>query len=215
MSLYKSSRMNELDNTAIKSIIVDATKQSLSAQAYNALLERFAKEGKTTGPEQKEDLIHYTKLNAQRGKRIRKTWLLNESLVNKIKAVDKSQHWLLITESWCGDAANSVPIIAQLADLNDNIDLKLVLRDDNLELMDQFLTNGGRSIPKLIVTNEAYEVLYTWGPRPAEAQSIHSNWRNSENRIPYSEFHVVLQKWYNEDAGKAMQEELLRLMIDG
>lgn len=116
--------------------------------------------------------------------------------------------WLLITETWCGDAANSVPVIAKLAELNPAIDLRIVLRDENLELMDQFLTKGGRSIPKLIGLDSGLNVLFDWGPRPEELQKIYWDWRESENKIPYSEFHLVIQKWYNENKARGIQKEL-------
>jgi len=190
-----------------KDIIKEALKRSISSSEYGDLLQTYAKEGKTSGT-QKEDLIHYTKLNAQRSKRIFKTTKLNSNLVRQVNELSK-QTWLLITETWCGDAANSVPVIALLAEQNPNIDLRIVLRDENTELMDQFLTKGGRSIPKLIALDDELNVLFDWGPRPEELQKIYWNWRESENRIPYSEFHLVIQKWYNDNKSVSIQEELV------
>ncbi|MEM6829794.1 MAG: thioredoxin family protein [Bacteroidota bacterium] len=204
--------MDALAMQDLKSIIAQSMDQSISASDYETLLHDFAKSGKTSGTKQNEDLIHYTKLNAQRGKRINKTWQLDDLLVKEVKRIQDPQQWIVLTESWCGDAANAIPILARLAELNEQISLQVVFRDENLPLMDQFLTNGGRSIPKLLALDQNLDVLYTWGPRPKEAQTLYMNWRNSEDKIPYSEFHVILQKWYNEDAGKAMQKELLELM---
>ena len=191
----------------LKEIISTALDRAISGTAYDAMLQTYATDGKTSGA-QKEDLIHYTKLNAHRSKRITKTATILPDLAEKVKALPK-QTWLLITETWCGDAANSVPLIAKLAELNQNIDLKVVLRDENTDLMDQFLTKGGRSIPKLIGLDEELNVLFDWGPRPQEAQDLYWNWRESEDRIPYSEFHVVMQKWYNDNKGEAIQHELM------
>ncbi|MEM0941999.1 MAG: thioredoxin family protein [Bacteroidota bacterium] len=187
-------------------IIEHALNNSFSAKEYHTLLNNYAREGKTTGV-QKEDLIHYTKLNAQRSKRINKTTTLRPELAKKIKVLS-NQTWLLITETWCGDAANSIPIIARLAKLNEAINLRIVLRDENLELMDQFLTKGGRSIPKLIAYDENLNILFHWGPRPKELQKLYWEWRESENKIPYSEFQLIIQKWYNNNKCKAIQEEL-------
>ncbi len=191
----------------IKNIIANSLNQSYSSDEYQIILNNFASEGKTSG-EQKEDLIYYTKLNAQRSRRIAKTSILHPDLVEQIQALPK-QIWLLITETWCGDAANSVPIIAKLAMLNPSIDLRIVLRDENLNLMDQFLTKGGRSIPKLIALDEELNVLFDWGPRPKEAQDLYWGWREREGREPYSEFQVILQKWYNENKSGALQKELM------
>ena len=170
----------------------------------------FASEGKTSG-EQKEDLIHYTKLNAQRSKRIAKTSVLHPDLIKKVQGLSK-QTWLLITETWCGDAANSVPLISKVAELNEGIDLRIVLRDEHTELMDHFLTKGGRSIPKLIALDADLNVLFDWGPRPEELQRIYWDWRDSENKMPYSEFHLVIQKWYNDNKLEAIQSELSTLL---
>ena len=191
----------------LKRILSQALEHSFSAAQYDTMLHSYAKEGKTSGA-QKEDMIHYTKLNAQRSKRITKTSEASSMLAEQVRRLPK-QTWLLITETWCGDAANSVPLIAKLAALNDQIDLRVVLRDENTELMDQFLTKGGRSIPKLIGLDEELNVLFDWGPRPQEAQDLYWGWRESDDRIPYSEFHVVMQKWYNDNKSKAIQEELL------
>jgi len=194
-------------------VIEQSLQNSISYPAYNDLLQEYAKEGKTTGPTQDEDLIYYTKLNAQRSKRITKTTTLNSELVSKIAKLDQKNDWLLITESWCGDAANSVPVIAKLAELSDHVDLRIVMRDENTDLIDRFLTRGGRSIPKLIVLNSSKEVLFAWGPRPEEAQELYDGWKNSQEEVPYKEFQVELQKWYNQDGGTSLQQELLDLYL--
>ncbi len=188
-------------------VIKQALTKSISAAEYHAMLQNFAKEGKTSG-DQKEDLIHYTKLNAQRVRRITKTTSITTDLSEQVKLLPR-QTWLLITETWCGDAANSVPVIAKLADLNPEINLRMVLRDEQPELIDHFLTKGGRSIPKLIALDDDLNVQFTWGPRPDTLQKIYWDWRESENKIPYSEFHLVIQKWYNDNKSQDIQMELL------
>ncbi|MEM6641931.1 MAG: thioredoxin family protein [Bacteroidota bacterium] len=190
----------------LKKAIETSLEKSISGKAYEALLERFAAEGKTSGT-QNEDLIYYTKLNAQRSRRIYKTTDLEAELAEVVQSLP-TQTWLLLTETWCGDAANSVPIIARLAELNEKIDLRIVFRDENPELMDLFLTKGGRSIPKLIGLDANKKVLFDWGPRPAEAQKLYWDWREEDQRIPYSEFHIVMQKWYTQNQGLAIQQEL-------
>ena len=192
----------------LKTIIQNSLEQSMSSDSYQQMLDAYARDGKTSG-EQKEDLIYYTKLNAQRSKRIGKTTKLVDDLEVKIQSLPK-QTWLLITETWCGDAANSVPVLAKLAALNSGIDLRIVLRDEHPSLMDHFLTKGGRSIPKLIALDTDLNVQFTWGPRPDELQEIYWAWREKENREPYKEFQVTIQKWYNESKSQAIQSELLK-----
>jgi len=197
----------------LKAIISKALMQSISAEDYQNILTQYAEEGKTSG-QQKEDLIHYTKLNAQRSKRVSKTMEINAELTELIQEIKQPTKWLLITETWCGDAASSVPAISKLLESNLNIDLRIVFRDENPELMDQFLTNGGKSIPKLIAMNPALNVLFTWGPRPSALQKIYDEWRFSEpsEKPPYKEFQVDIQKWYNQNKGKDLQEELVKLL---
>lgn len=196
----------------LKEIISKALSTAISGTSYDEMLQTYAAEGKTSGSD-KEDLVHYTKLNAQRSKRIAKLGILPE-LEKKVKDLPK-QTWLLITETWCGDAANSLPLVAKLAAPNPGIELKVVLRDENPDLMDQFLTKGGRSIPKLIALDEQLNVLFDWGPRPEELQKIYWDWRESdaEGKMPYSEFHLVIQKWYNDNKGEAIQEEILQKLM--
>lgn len=191
----------------LKTIIESALEKSVTGEEYTELLNRYAKEGKTSGPDS-ESMVYYTKLNASRSRRVMKTVALNPELITMVSQL-ASQKWILLSETWCGDAASTVPIFIQLASLNDNIELHLLFRDEHPELMDQFLTKGGRAIPKLISVDIDYNVLFEWGPRPEEAQEMYWNWREDENRMPYKEFNIVLQKWYNEDRGKAVQSELI------
>jgi hypothetical protein len=186
--------------------------QSISAQAYFDLTQSFAAEGKTSGEKQTDALIHYSKLNAQRSKRISKTVTLAEETIKSIAKISTPQRWIILTETWCGDAANSIPVFHKMAALNDAIEIKILFRDENIALMDRFLTNGGRSIPKVIAIDSNDEVIATWGPRPAAAQEIYTGWKNAENPGPYEEVQVTLQKWYNEDKGISTQHEWIKLL---
>jgi hypothetical protein len=131
--------------------------KGMTYDVYLDLLKDLLSEGKTTGPNQDPGLFEYAKLNIQRMERIYKTLVVTEQLADKVKAINEKQTWICITEGWCGDAAQSLPLFARLAELNSNITLKLVLRDENLELMDRHLTNGGRAIPIVIALQEGKE----------------------------------------------------------
>jgi hypothetical protein len=196
----------------LKTTIQRSLDNSIDILKYNQMMVDHAANHSTTGPQQTESLIHYTKLNAQRMKRIFKTLNLDPQTKQIIGQIDQPQSWLIITEGWCGDAASNVPVLAKMALLNPNIDLKLVLRDEHLELMDQFLTNGGRSIPKLIALDQNLEVLFTWGPRPLAAQHLYDQWKAMDPRPPYNEISFTLQKWYHQNKGAAVQEEVRSLL---
>ena len=114
----------------------------------------------------------YRKLNYQRSTRLEKTFIPVEETKQIFSNIKSPQKWIVITESWCGDSAQNLPVIAKLAQLNSNIDFKIVLRDSNLEFMDLHLTNTSRAIPKLVVFDENNNELFQWGPRPVEAQNL-------------------------------------------
>ncbi len=186
---------------------VEVNNKSYNYLEYIALIESVVKVGQTTGNMQSEELSHYTKLNLTRSKRIYKTTQLSADLVAKVKAITKKQTWYILTEGWCGDAAQSVPVIALLASENPLIDLKLILRDENLEIMDQYLTNGGRSIPKLISVDENLNELFTWGPRPENAHKLYELYKLNPSK-EHKELAEDMQKWYIQDKAISIQQEL-------
>ena len=193
---------------SLKNIITTALENAISYSDYLTLIDKLVAEEKTTGPKQHEDLVYYTKLNAQRTNRLNKTIKLDAELASNIQRLEEQYTWLVITESWCGDAAQILPLFQKLAEQNVKITLKLVLRDENEELMNQFLTNGGKSIPKLIILDKDLNVKGTWGPRPVEAQTLYDSWKNDPNKPPYKEFQVELQKWYLKDKGVSTFQEI-------
>lgn len=119
--------------------------------------------------------------------------------------------WVVITEGWCGDAAYNVPVIAEVAkQFPDKVKLKLFLRDSNLELIDAYLTNGGRSIPKLIALNAELKEVGTWGPRPAPLQLLMTGWK--EAGLTLKDILPKVHEWYLEDNTNTVQRELLALV---
>ena len=150
----------------MEDIINKSLNTARSYEEYKSLVLELIKEGKSTGPVQNESRVNYTKLNNQRMKRLDKQTRLSEEAVNAAEKIDKDFTWLVLTESWCGDAAQTLPVMNKFSEANKNIDLKVVLRDENDELMNRFLTDGNKSIPKLIVIdNESKKVVSSWGPR--------------------------------------------------
>jgi hypothetical protein len=144
-------------------------------------------------------------------KRLDKTIKLTETTQLEIAKVTQPQTWLVITEGWCGDAAQNLPVLHKMAALNENINLKLVLRDDNLNLMDLFLTNGGRSIPKLIALDNHNNVIDTWGPRPAVATKMVADYKAKHGAID-AQFKQDLQVWYNKDKGISTQSDFVKII---
>lgn len=154
--------------------------------------------------------LEYRKLNYQRSTRLDKTFIPSEETKQIFLKIHSPQKWIVITESWCGDSAQNLPVIAKLAQLNVLIDFKIVLRDSNLEFMDLHLTNGGRAIPKLIVFDENNNEIFKWGPRPVEAQNFFTRLKNDGKEK--SEINKELQLWYGRNRGKEVEKEIAELV---
>jgi len=178
---------------------------------YMLLMELVVMEQRTTGPKQSEELNDYTKLNLHRMQRLNKTVVLSESLKIAVGQIQFPQTWYVLTEAWCGDAAQNIPVLAAIAKLNPLVDLQLVLRDENPDLMDLYLTNGGKSIPKLIAVDGAFNEIFAWGPRPAGAQHMMEEYRKNPVKS-FKEFAEDIHKWYAADKTLSVQKEFLDIL---
>jgi len=204
--------MEVLDIHMINDTISDSLKNSFTYADYRILVSKLVEENSTTGNEKTEDLANYTMLNDKRMKRWDKRVKVSDEMRTKIESFNRKITWLVITESWCGDAAHVMPIINKVAELNDNIDFKVVLRDENDALMNQFLTNGGKAIPKLImIDNTSNDVVDTFGPRPTVATNMVNTYK-AEHGMLTPEFKEDLQRWYNKDKGQSTIEDLVNLL---
>lgn len=201
--------------TEVRTAIItrDIIENAYSYDEYRELIDNLLKEGKTTGENHSESMLHYTKMNVHRMKRLDRRTELSDKIRTRLEKVERPMTWLVLTEAWCGDAAQSLPVIQKMADTSSKIQIRYVLRDQNPELMDQFLTNGrSRSIPKVIVLDmKTLEVLGNWGPRPDTAQELVANLKNREN-VPKQAAAESLHKWYAADRTESVQKEFLDLL---
>lgn len=196
----------------MNTIIEKSLTNSFSYQEYRNHVTLLSDEGKTTGHEQTEALVNYTKLNESRLHRLDKTMVVVDEVKAFLENLDKDYIWLVISESWCGDAAQILPIINKMAEVSDKIDLRIVFRDDNDELMNLFLTNGTRSIPKLIIIDKKTNVVVNdFGPRPQEAKQLILDYK-AEHGVVDETAKINLQKWYLNDKGISTQKEIVALM---
>ena len=142
-------------------------KSAMSFEEYRSRMDRLVETGDTTGSEKSLSRINYTKINRQRMARLDRTIILGDHVKQAARDILRPMYWIIITESWCGDAAQNIPVIEKIAAESPLVETRYILRDENLDLMDQFLENGSRSIPKLIALDRAnFEILGTWGSRP-------------------------------------------------
>lgn len=198
--------------TAATTLILDSLPEAVDYDSYRKMVHELASQGQTTGPNKTEALIEYTQLNDRRMKRWDKTLKITEEDQERIVSIDKKITFLVLTESWCGDAAPAMPVMNKIASLNPNISFKVLLRDEHTALMEQFLTNGGMSIPKLIVFDEEQtEVLGSWGPRPSKATALAEAYKEVHGTLT-PEFKQDLQVWYNKDKGQNTVADILQLL---
>jgi hypothetical protein len=192
-------------------------KEGISYQAYRDMIDALMSDGKTTGTNHSANYLNYTEMNVHRMSRHDKRVVIADDLKSAVQNLKGSYTWLVLTEAWCGDAAHSLPVMAKMAKLNPNVDLRLLLRDEHLELMDEHLTNGGRSIPKLvIIDNETNETVAEWGPRPAPVQQIMLDYKSDTgpDKLPYDEFNKKVQLWYSRDKNATTQAEFTALLTE-
>lgn len=177
---------------------------------YQTAFDDILNAKNTHPPYNDEHYLEYTKLNASRQYRWLKNSVLTEETKSVMQSITKKQTWIIITEPWCGDAAHSVPFIVKMAELNPTIHLEIMLRDGEHSEIENYLTNGGKSIPKLIIRDEKGKDLIVWGPRPAACQAIFLELRAKNTEL--AEEKIAIQKWYNEDKGAAVQQEISELL---
>jgi len=195
----------------MKQLIAKSLENAISYSEYRTLVHDLLTDGKSTGPVQSEALTNYSLLNDRRMKRLDKTIKISNQTKAVFKSITKKQTWLVLSEGWCGDAAQNLPVIHKLATENKNITLKIILRDEHLAVMDLFLTNGGRSIPKVIVLDAENNVQHTWGPRPTLATKIMADYKAKKGSID-AQFKQDLQVWYNKNKGRSVQEDFVKML---
>lgn len=196
-------------------------KEALIYSEYRKLMLHQSETGLTSGPNQSEAMVKYTALNEKRMQRLERKLELSDSVLAILSTNEQKQNWLVITETWCGDAAQSLPVIHKMAEANSHIQLRTIWRDEYPEVMNAHLTNGSKSIPKLIVMNEGFEVIGEWGPRPSAAQQLVMDGKEALKQIAdadeqdtrKTQNQIALQKWYNADKGNQVAQEILKCTI--
>ena len=198
----------------MKTAIAKALFNSHPYLEYRKLVSDLLLENKSTGNEQSDDLTNYSTLNETRMNRLDKTMKITDENSLKLKSLEREYIWLVISEGWCGDAAQLLPVVNKMAIESGKIELRIVLRDENEDLMNLFLTNKSKSIPiVIIVDKQTGELMGHWGPRPQGAIALIQDYKK--------EFGVVdetaktnLQLWYLNDKGLSSQKEIIDMMLE-
>mgnify|MGYP006165894949 CR=1 FL=1 len=188
-------------------------QKGFSYSEFVEFTEKLVEEKSTTGANQSEAYLDYTRMCLQRMNRWNKTAKVSAKMTHLMESIQESQIWLIITEAWCGDGAQSIPYLAKLVELNPKIKLRIIMRDEYPEIMDAYLTNGARSIPKLVAFSEDLKVeLFTWGPKPLYLMNRHKEYKHDSKGLSYSGFLEEIHLWYAKNKNQDLEVELFPLI---
>ena len=203
---HKTEQMNKIE------LDIQQAKQYYSYSQFKEMVNSLYTKGLNTGPKQIDVLIESTKMSIQRMKKWDKIFKISPMIKSNLMQIQDSWTWYVITEGWCGDASQILPVIAKLAGENENIELKILLRDENPDIMRNYLTNGGMAIPILVaVNNETGESTPHFGPRPLAIQEMVQEFKANPENNP-SEFSKTLHFWYAKDKGLSTQFDVMNLV---
>ncbi len=189
----------------------------LRGMTYNQYREYFAAEIRRVSDDpalaETDEHAEYLALNFHRTARIEKTYTVCEALKAAVRSLKSPQIWMALTEAWCGDSAQNLPYIAGIADCSSITTFRILLRDQNTDIMDRYLTAGTRSIPKLVAFDGDGRELFRWGPRPLEAMDLFQRARQAGVSKP--EISERLHLWYGRNRGRALEQEFLEILGTG
>jgi hypothetical protein len=152
-------------------------------------------------------LLHYLNYNWDRQAHVHDRYTLSDDARAALDAIEEDQTWMVLTEPWCGDSAFLLPVIAELAAASDQVALRILLRDDNLDVMDEYLTGGSRSIPKLVAFGADGDERFTWGPRPEAAADLFASLKADDT--PKEQAIQTLLEHYEDGGWKDAEDELV------
>tara|TARA_B100000767_G_C19672867_1_gene496050 strand:+ start:436 stop:1047 length:612 start_codon:yes stop_codon:yes gene_type:complete len=195
----------------MKNIIEKSLENSYTYQEFRNLVSHLLTENKSTGHTQSKEITGFSLLNDSRMKRLDKTIKISKETSTLMNTINEPQTWLVIAEGWCGDVAQNLPVICKIAETSNRVNLKVVLRDDNEDLMNLFLSNGGKAIPKLIALDKNNNVINSWGPRPTVAAQMVADYK-AQHGVLDGNFKQDLQVWYNKNKGQNVQDDFIKLI---
>ena len=204
--LQNADMITDMKLTITKSGYADYLKIGID---YNTYKQHMADDMQTNADLK---IREYIKLNQHRMSRVEKTYKVSTEVADQIKGLKNKTHWLVLTEHWCGDASQTLPVFNRIAEMSEGkIALKLVYRDQTPELMNMYLTNGSRSIPKLVQLDEHFNVTGIWGPRPTYAQKLVMNLKSSPDTA--ATYARELHLWYAKDKQMSLEGEIQQLLV--
>lgn len=187
--------------------------EAIDYSTYLETIDNLLADGKTSGADHSAFMVSYTRKNVERMQLLDGHLEIIPQLQEALKKLKSQYIFLVLTEAWCGDASQVIPVLQKIAEFSDGkIELKLIWRDENPEVMDRHLTNGGKSIPKLIIIKkENLEEISNWGPRPDVLQQLATEWKNLPD-FSLKIWSDKLHQWYAENKTVEIQKEISELL---
>ena len=200
-------------------ITTELIKKGFSYESFRNLVDNLLADGKATSGNNSEfPLLEFTKSNVQRMDNLDRAVVLMPELMEELQELSEKWIWIVLAEGWCGDVAQNLPVIAKIAKVTENIELKILLREENPEVMEAYLTNGGKAIPKLIcLTVDTLREKGTWGPRQEPVQEMvmelkEKKKNNTNIKELVERYHNTMHKWYDDDKSQTIQKEFLHIV---
>ncbi len=186
---------------------------TLNYKDYRRVIDELLAQNKTSGEDHSPFMVSYTRKNVERMQALEENVEIFNTLKDQVHQLKSNYIFLVLTEAWCGDAAQIIPVLDKIADASEGkIELQLIWRDENPEIMQKHLTQGGKSIPKLIlIDKENLQAISDWGPRPEVLQELANEWKN-EADYTLKSWAEKLHIWYAENKTSEIQEEISELL---
>jgi hypothetical protein len=178
----------------------------MTTNSFHAFVERAA--ARVEANDAADPMTPYRPLNLTRMKRLMSTYEPSKAMKTAMTAVHEPLTWLVITEDWCGDSAQTLPILAAIAALNPMIHFSIIDRDTNPGVMDRYLTNGSRSVPILVCRDGQGNDRWTWGPRPEAMLALIEEWKAAGR--PKEDWYTDLHTWYAADKGLSTEADIIK-----
>lgn len=186
--------------------------RSISWEEYYAIAKSYVESDEKPELYRNEKMLRYTSENIGRMDHILQTINIESKLYNILSAVNTDLIWLVLSEPWCGDASQVVPVLYTIASCSDHISFRILQSDAHPEVLSAYLTDGSRSIPKLICLKaDTLEELGTWGPRPQNLQKIVRENINDPS-LSFGAKVRMIHAWYAEDKTASIQDEFIDLV---
>ena len=191
----------------------DFLSKAMDYREYRKVIDELLAEGKTSGEDHSPFMVSYTHKNVERMEILDAEAEITDELLAQLRELKSTYIFLVLTEAWCGDASQIIPVLHKIAEASEGkITLRLIWRDTNPDIMQRHLTHGGKSIPKLIlIKEENLQEISNWGPRPDVLQNLANDWKN-EPDYTLKSWANKLHVWYAENKTAEIQREIGELL---